>query len=121
MTRKGIFQTVVMAGVLALCLIISGGASAQPVTQHVTLTGYLTCTTCLMPNACKAQTRFGCTEWWVNQGASYVLVVGDAKYRLSGMQKELLKAAAENSVTVTGDFDGTEVAVTSVDISHAGK
>jgi hypothetical protein len=37
------------------------------------------------------------------------------------MPKELLKAAAENSVTITGDFDGTEVAVASVDISHARK
>jgi hypothetical protein len=121
MMRKMMFQTAVMAGVLALCSIISSGASAQPVTQHVTLTGYITCTTCLMPNACKAQTRFACTEWWVNQGASYVLVVGDTKYRLSGMEKQLLKAAAENSVTVSGDFDGSEVAVMSVDASHAGK
>jgi hypothetical protein len=33
----------------------------------------------------------------------------------------LSKAAAENSVTITGDFDGTEVTVANVDISHAGK
>jgi hypothetical protein len=121
MTRKGFFQAAVLAAVLALCSIMSGAASAQPVTQHLTLTGYITCTTCLLPNACKAQTRFGCTEWWVNQGASYVLVVGDTKYRLSGMEKELLKAALENSVTITGDFDGTEVAVTNIDVSHASK
>jgi hypothetical protein len=121
MTRKGVFQIAVMAGVLALCSIMAGGVSAQPVTQHVTLTGYITCTTCMMPNACKAQTRFGCTQWWVNQGAAYVLVVGDTKYRLSGMDKELLKAAAENSVTISGDFDGTDVAVTNVGINHGGK
>jgi hypothetical protein len=121
MNRKGIFRITVIAGVLALCSIMSGAASAQPVTQHVTLTGYITCTTCMLPNACKAQTRFGCTQWWVNQGASYVLVVGDTKYRLSGMEKELLKAALQNSVRITGDFDGSQVVVTNVDISHAGK
>jgi hypothetical protein len=121
MNRKGIFQAVVLAGVLAVCSMIASGVSAQPVTQHVTLTGYITCTTCMAPNACKAQTRFGCTQWWVNQGASYVLVVGDTKYRLSGMEKDLLKAAAENSVTISGDFNGSEVAVTNVDLSHAGK
>jgi hypothetical protein len=121
MSRKGIFHAAVLAGVLALCSILSVGANAQPMAQHVTLTGYITCSTCLMPNACKAQTRLGCTEWWVNQGASYVLIVGDTKYRLVGMEKDLLKAAAQNSVTITGSFDGTEVSVTNVDLSHAGK
>ncbi len=121
MTKKGKFQAVVLVGLLALCMSMAGLGNAQPVTQHVTLTGYITCTTCVLPNACKAQTRFGCTQWYVNQGASYLLVVGDMKYRLTGMEKELLKAAAENSVTITGDFDGNEVTVTSVDINHAGK
>jgi hypothetical protein len=121
MNRKSILAAVILAVVLVLCSASAGVAVAQPVSQHVTLTGYVSCTTCLLPNACKAQTRFGCTEWWVSQGASYVLVVGDTHYRLSGMQKELSKAAAENSVTITGDFDGTEVTVANVDISHAGK
>lgn len=121
MTRKGIVQTAAMGMALVLCSMMSGPANAQPMTQQVTLTGYITCTTCILPNACKAQTRLACTEWWVNQGASYVLVVGDTKYRLSGMEKDLLKGAAENSVTISGNFDGSEVVVTSVDINHGGK
>ena len=121
MIRKAMFQVVVMAGVLALCSMFAGSASAQPVSQHVTLTGYVSCTTCLMPNTCKAQTRLSCTQWWINQGASYVLVVGDSHYRLSGFDKELAKAAAENSVTVTGDLTDHDVAVTGVDIVHKVK
>jgi hypothetical protein len=119
--RKSVAYTISLVGVLMLSAMLSSVVKAQPVTQHVTISGYLTCTTCLLPNACKAQTRLGCTEWWVNQGAAFVLVVGEKKYRLSGMEKELLKAAAEDSVTISGDFDGSEVAVQSVDFSHAGK
>jgi hypothetical protein len=110
-----------VAGVLALCSMFAGGASAAPVSQHVTLTGYVSCTTCLMPNACKGQTRLSCTQWGISQGASYVLVVGNNHYRLSGFDKELAKAAAENSVTVSGELSGTDVAVTSVDIVHKEK
>jgi hypothetical protein len=54
----------------------------------------------------------------VNQGASYVLVAGNTHYRLAGLEKELEKAAAENSVTITGDLTGTDLAVTSVEINH---
>jgi hypothetical protein len=124
MKSKGLLQTFVLAGIVALFMSMTftvGTSNAEPVTQHVTLTGYLTCTTCVLPNACKAQTRFGCTQWYVNQGAAYLLVAGETRYRLTGMEKELLKAAAENSVTISGDFDGTEVTVTSVNIDHAGK
>ena len=121
MIRKAMFQIVLMAGLLAFGSMFAGSASAQPLSQHVTLTGYVSCTTCLVPNTCKAQTRLSCTQWWINQGASYVLVVGDSHYRLSGFDKELAKAAAENSVTVSGDLNGNEVAVTSVDIVHKVK
>jgi hypothetical protein len=58
---------------------------------------------------------------WVSQGASYVLVVGNSHYRLSGFEKELAKAAAENSVTVTGNLNGTDLVVTTVDTGHKGK
>jgi hypothetical protein len=119
--RKSIYQVVVLAGVLALGSLFASGASAAPVSQHVTVTGYVSCTTCMEPNVCKAQTRASCTEWWVSQGASYVLVVGDRHYRLSGFEKELAKAAFENSVTVTGDLDGTEITVSSVDFAHKVK
>jgi hypothetical protein len=121
MIRKSIYQLVVLVGVLALGSMFLSAASATPVSQHVTVTGYVSCTTCMEPNVCKAQTRASCTEWWVSQGASYVLVVGDRHYRLSGFEKELAKAAFENSVTVTGDLDGTELTVSSVDFAHKAK
>jgi hypothetical protein len=121
MTRKVMLQVVAVAAVLVLSSMFAGIVSAQPVSEHVTLTGYVSCTTCLMPNTCKAQTRASCTEWWINQGASYVLVVGDTHYRLSGFDKELAKAAFANSVTVTGDMTDHDVVVTGVDIVHKVK
>jgi hypothetical protein len=121
MNSKAIYRVVVLAAVLALCSMFAPGAGANPVSQHVTVTGYVSCTTCLMPNACKAQTRFSCTQMWISQGASYVLVVGDAHYRLSGFEKELAKAAAENSVTVSGDLTGTDLVVASVETGRKVK
>jgi hypothetical protein len=121
MIRKAMFQAVVVAGVLALCSVFAGGASAAPVSEHVTVTGYVSCTTCLMPSACKAQTRLSCTEEWIGRGASYVLVVGDRHYVLSGFDKELARAVVANSVTVTGDLNGNQLAVASVDINHKEK
>jgi hypothetical protein len=50
-----------------------------------------------------------------------VLVVGDNHYVLSGSEKELAKAAFENSVTISGELEGKEVAVTSVDFAHKVK
>ena len=121
MIRKTIYQAVVVAGALALWSMFASGAGAQPASQQVTLTGWVSCTTCLMPNACKAQTRLSCTQMWVSQGASYVLVVGNSHYRLSGFERELAKAAAENSVTVTGNMNGTDLVVTTVDTGHKEK
>jgi hypothetical protein len=111
MIKKAIHRIAVVVGVLMLCSMFASGVGARPEAQHVTLTGWVSCTTCLMPNACKAQTRLSCTQWWVSQGASYVLIVGDRHYRLSGSEEKLAKAAAESSVTVTGDLNGTELAV----------
>jgi hypothetical protein len=121
MTKKMTFQAVAVAGVFALCAMFAGTAGAAPASQHVTLTGYVSCTTCVMPNACKGQTRLSCTQWGISQGASYVLVVGNNHYRLSGFDKELAKAAAENSVIVTGDLNGTDVTVTNVEPAHQTK
>ena len=121
MIMKTMYRVVLAAGVLALCSMFSGTASAAPVSQHVTLTGYVSCTTCLLPNACKAQTRLSCTQTWMGRGASYVLVVGNDHYVLSGFDKELAKAAAESSVTVSGDLSGTELVVTSVDTGRKEK
>jgi len=121
MNSKGMYRVVVVAAVLMLCSMFAGRASAEPVSQHVTVTGYISCTTCLMPNTCKAQTRLSCTESWIGRGASYVLVVGDRHYVLSGFDKELAKAAAENSVTISGDLNGTDLVVTSVDTAQKVK
>jgi hypothetical protein len=121
MIRKAIYLAVLAAGVLAVCSMMPTTSSAAPLSQHVTVTGYVSCTTCLEPNVCKAQTRAACTEWWVSQGATYVLVAGDKQYRLSGFEKELGKAAFENSVTITGDLDGTALTVSSVDFPHKTK
>jgi len=120
MIRKAVFQVIAVAGVLVLCSMFAGSVSAQPVSQQVTLTGYVSCTTCLLPNACKAQTRLSCVQWWVSQGAAYVLVVGNSHYRLSGSEKELAKAAGD-SVTVSGTLEGTELLVTSVQPTHKEK
>jgi hypothetical protein len=70
---------------------------------------------------CKNQTRLSCTQSWIGRGASYVLVVGDRHYVLSGFDRELAKAAAENSVTVSGDLNGTEIVVTNVEINRKEK
>jgi hypothetical protein len=115
MKLRMISAVAVFAGVLALAPLFTTSAAASPASEHVSLTGWISCTTCLMPNTCKAQTRLSCTQWWVSQGASYVLIVGDKHYVLSGSEKELAKAAAENSVTVTGDLAGNQLAVASVD------
>jgi hypothetical protein len=114
-------QVVVVAGVLALCSLFASRTSATPMSEHVTVTGYISCTTCLMPNMCKNQTRLSCVQSWMGRGASYVLVVGDRHYVLSGFENELAKAAAENSVTVSGDLNGTQLVVTNVNINHKEK
>jgi len=115
MKVKLISAVAVVAGVLALAPLLATPAAARPASEHVSLTGWISCTTCLMPNACKAQTHLSCTQWWVSQGAPYVLIVGDKHYVLSGSERELAKAAAENSVTITGDLTGNQLAVASVD------
>lgn len=115
MNVKMMSRIAVLAGALALCPLFAGRAVAQPTPEHVSLTGWISCTTCLLPNTCKAQTRLSCTQWWVSQGASYVLVVGDKHYVLSGFEKELAKAAAENPVTVAGDLTGNQLSVASVE------
>jgi hypothetical protein len=121
MIGKAMHRIVVVAGVLALGAMFLGRAAAQPESQRVTLTSWISCSTCFMPNACKGQTRLSCTLSGVSHGASYVLVVGDRHYTLSGFEKDLAKAAAESSVTITGDLNGTELTVASVDLIHKEK
>jgi hypothetical protein len=100
MIRKAVFHVAVALGVLALCSMFAVGASAAPVSQHVTMTGYVSCTTCLLPNTCKNQTRLSCVQQWMGQGASYVLVVGNSHYVLSGYETTLAKAAGD-TITVS--------------------
>jgi hypothetical protein len=119
MNWKSMHRIVLVAGVIAFCSMFAGRATAQPESQHVTLTGWVSCSTCLLPNTCKNQTRLSCTQWWVSQGASYVLVVGDSHYRLSGSEKELAKAAGD-TITVTGDLNGTVLAVSTVERGAEG-
>jgi len=110
---KSVSRIAVLFGVLAVGSLLVDTARAMP--ERVSLTGWVTCTTCLAFNACKAQTRLSCTLSGVSQGASYMLVVGDKHYLLSGLEKELAKAAAESSVTVTGDLTGNQLSVVGVD------
>jgi hypothetical protein len=103
------------AGVLAACSMFArSNTIAQPVSQHVTVIGWISCTHCVMPNTCKAQTRLSCIQSWVSQGDPYILVVGSHRYKLSGDEIDLANAAAQNSVTVIGDLDGNELTVASV-------
>jgi len=117
MSVKLMSRIAVLAGVMVLVPLFVGRAATQPSPERVSLTGWLSCTTCLLPNTCKAQTRLSCTQWWVSQGASYVLMVGDKHYVLSGFEKELAKAVVANSVTVTGDLTGNQLTVASVDFT----
>jgi len=108
-------QKAVVAALFAFCLMFASETVAEPVSQNVIVTGWISCTRCLMPNACKAQSRLSCIQTYVSQGDPYILVTGNHRYKLSGDEKDIAKAAAENSVTVTGELDGNELTVTSVD------
>jgi len=116
MNVKLMSRIAVLAGVVALGSLLPGWAATQPSPEQVSLTGWISCTTCLQPNTCKAQTRLSCVQQWIGQGASYVLMVGDKHYVLSGLEKELAKAAAENSVTITGELTGNQLTVASVQL-----
>jgi len=105
-----------LLAVAAICSLAEKPVAAAPASDRVTLTGWISCTTCFEPGACKSQTRWACTQEGVSHGASYVLVVGAKHYVLLGFEKELAKAAAESSVTITGDLTGNQLTVLSVDM-----
>jgi hypothetical protein len=116
MSPKTLHRIALAVGVLAACSMFAADkAIAQPISQHVTVTGWIGCTHYFTQNACKAQTRLSCIQEWVRQGDPYVLVVGNHRYKMVGDDKDLAKAAAQNSVTVTGDLDGNVLTVASVD------
>jgi hypothetical protein len=115
MNTTAMYRLVIVAAILAFCSMTAGKAIAEPASQHVTVTGWISCTHCLMPNTCKGGSRLSCIQSWVSQGDPYILVVGAHRYKLSGDETDLAKAAGENSVTITGDLDGNELTVASVD------
>ena len=116
MITKMTYRIALATGVLAVCSMFArSNTIAQPVSQHVTVTGWIGCTHYFMPNACKAQSRLSCIQQWVSQGDPYVLVVGSHRYKMLGDDRDLAKAASQNSVTVTGDLDGNELTVASID------
>jgi len=115
MRVKWLSSIAVLVGIVSLGPGFLSPAAAQPAPERVALSGWISCTTCFEPGACKAQTRLSCTLWGVSHGASYVLVVGEKHYVLSGHEQELAKAAAETSVTVTGELTGNLLSVVSVD------
>ena len=55
-----------------------------------------------------------CVSWWVNQGSSYVLVVGTRNYRLLGVDDEL-KGLAGRTVTITGEQFRSDVTASSIE------
>jgi hypothetical protein len=104
----------IRASIVVLCLTFAGAVFPQSGSHSVTLTGWVSCSMCMLPNTCRAQTRRSCVSWWVNQGSSYVLVVGTKTYRLLGADKELAKCAGR-TVTITGDQFRSDVTVATVD------
>ena len=103
-----------LAAVLALCLTLACAAFAQSGSHTIRLTGWVNCSMCIQPNACKAKTRTSCVRWWVNQGCSYVLVVGTRNYRLLGADDEL-KGSAGRTVTITGEQFRSDVTVSAIE------
>ena len=120
MLRKSITLGLVRAGILALGLTLAGALLAQSESHPVTLTGWVSCSICVLPNTCKAKTPMSCVSWWVNQGGSYALVVGTKSYRLLGADRELERLAGR-MVTITGQEFRSDVTVATVEPSSPTK
>ena len=114
MREKSELRRAVQAGILAILLTSAAAAFAQNAPNTVTLTGWVSCAMCVLPNACKAKTRTECVSWWVNQGGGYVLVVGTRNYRLLGAD-DRLKRLAGRTITITGEQFRSDFTVTSVE------
>ena len=67
MREKSELRRAVRAGILAILLTSTGAAFAQDASNTVTLTGWVSCAMCVLPNACKAKTRTECVSWWVRE------------------------------------------------------
>jgi hypothetical protein len=100
--------------ILVFSLAFAGGVFAQSTPNAITMTGWVTCSMCLLPNACKAKTPSSCVSWWVNQGSSYVLIVGTRRYRLLNADDKL-KGRAGRTVTITGQQFRSDVIVATVE------
>lgn len=102
MKKRILAGAILLAAVLVLSGLISPVLQAQSGPPHVTATGFVSCSMCLIPGLCQNQTRLACVQMWVTTGASYVLVVGDSHYILAGEPADLLDAASKTEVTITG-------------------
>jgi hypothetical protein len=116
MKKETIYRVLILACIFAVgsAFALSGKAASTP--DVVTMAGRVSCTTCELPNTCKAQTRLSCTLWYVNQGAAFALVTDSHKvYRLSGFESDLRKFAG-STVVVTGNLtdNNTELAILTI-------
>jgi hypothetical protein len=116
MTKKSIFQAVVLAGVVAVSPLLSVPAVAAPI-SNVTLTGLVTCSRCV-GNAPARYTQLGWAVRNVRAGDDIVIVVGNMTYKLEGNKDEIMKHIAYKA-TLGGRLDGNVLTVEM--ISPAGK
>jgi hypothetical protein len=54
MLAKSPCRSAIPASILVLCLTLAGAVFAQSDSHIVTLTGLVSCSMCVLPNACKA-------------------------------------------------------------------
>jgi hypothetical protein len=118
MTKKSMFQAVVLAGIFAVSPLLSAPAVAAPV-SNVMLTGLVTCSRCSanqMPR--KGYTQFSWAVQSVSQGDDILIVAGNVTYKLQGNKDQILKYIA-GKATVSGSLDGNVLTVEK--IGPAGK
>jgi hypothetical protein len=116
MTKKSIFQAVVLAGVFAVSPLLSVPAVAAPV-SNVTLTGLVACSRCV-GNPPARYTQFGWAVRNVRDGDDIVIIVCNMTYKLQGNKDQILKYIAGNA-TVSGRLNGNVLPVEQ--IGPAGK
>ena len=118
-TRSTITAALALTAVLAPAWAQPSKTSfpAQNSGAEQTLTGVVRDSICKVqnyPNHHKGVTPFSCTRTCVHEeGADYVLVVGDSVYILDGDRTDLDKFAGGRA-TITGRVDGNTVLVDSV-------
>ena len=118
MTKKSMFQAVVLAGIFAVSPLLSVPAVAAPV-SNVTLTGLVTCSRCVGNQPLhKGFTQLSWAVQSVSQGDDIVIVAGNVTYKLQGNKDQILKYIA-GKATISGHLDGNVLTVEK--IGPAGK